>query len=142
MKSAWRLLSLVAALVPTPVRAATCDVRSVSVGFGVYDSLAAAPTDGVGRVTVVCDADVTFTLALGAGRATVADRRMTNGSRDLGYNLYTDASRSSVWGDGVSSQMVSASGRSVDLPVYGRIPARQPVPAGSYMDSLVITVSF
>jgi spore coat protein U-like protein len=67
---------------------------------------------------------------------------MTAGTADLDYNLYSDAARLIVWGDGVSASDVSASGTSVDLPIYGRIPARQNVKAGVYVDTITITVSY
>lgn len=130
------------ALAPVPAAAASCSVDAQPVSFGAYDSLAMQPSDGVGTVHVTCDTSVDFTVALGTGNGTVADRILMGGADRLHYNLYTNASRTTVWGDGNSGADVGASGTSVNLPVYGRIPSLQRVPAGSYADSIVVTVTY
>lgn len=126
----------------SPASAVTCGVSSAGVAFGSYDTLISTPLDGVGTIAVNCDASTTFTVALSAGSGTFAQRQMTAGATQLGYNLYTDATRTIVWGDGISGSTVSASGTSVDLSIYGRVPAGQNVAAGVYSDSIVITVSY
>lgn len=126
-----------------PASAVTCSVTPQGVAFGPYDTLSAAPTDGVGNVNVNCDASTSFTVSLSAGSGTYTQRIMSGGANQLGYNLYTDASRTTVWGDGLgSTSNVSATGSSIDLPVYGRIPAQQNVPASAYADTMTVTVAY
>lgn len=126
-----------------PASAATCTVTPQGVAFGAYDTLSPATTDGVGNVHVSCDAITSFTVSLTAGSGSYAQRTMTGGANQLGYNLYTDASRITVWGDGLgSTSNVSATGENVDLTVYGRIPARQNVPANAYADTITVTVAY
>ena len=67
---------------------------------------------------------------------------MSGGSATLNYQLYSDAARTTVWGDDTYGNSVSTSGTDVDLSVYGRIPGQQNVPAGSYSDVLTITISY
>ena len=126
----------------SPASAVTCGVSSAGVAFGSYDTLISTPLDGVGTISVNCLLPTPFTVALSAGSGTFAQRQMTAGATQLGYNLYTDATRTIVWGDGISGSTVSASGTSVDLSIYGRVPAGQNVAAGVYSDSIVITVSY
>ena len=121
---------------------AACSVNPQGIGFGSYDSLAPTPLDGTGNINIACDTSTAFTVALGSGAGSIGSRHMTSGASELGYNLYTGASRLVVWGDGFSGSTVSATGTNVDLPVYGRVPARQNVPAASYADSVTVTVSF
>jgi spore coat protein U-like protein len=122
---------------------AGCSVSSASVLFGSYDSLDPAPTNGVGSLHVACDAATNFVVALGPGGGSIQARRMTSGAYSLSYNLYTDASRFTLWGDGTTAGVtVSGSGTSVDIPVYGRIPARQNVAAGAYSDVVTVTLTF
>ncbi len=121
---------------------AACGVNPQGVSFSGYDSLASTALDGTGNINIACDAPTAFTVALGTGAGSFESRRMTGGAEQLGYNLYSDSARQIVWGDGVTSGSVSASGTNVDLPVYGRIPARQNVAAGVYADSVTVTVSF
>jgi spore coat protein U-like protein len=90
-------------------------------------------------------------LLLSAGSGSVASRQMT-GSGTLPYNIYTNASYTSVWDNttGVSGGVTLVG--LLGLPIltygsdtktaYGRILSLQPVPVGSYADALIITVSF
>ena len=139
------LLALGASLLPlaAPAAAATCDITPQAASFGTYDPLAAAPLDGVGNIAVRCDSAVPFTLSLGTGTGSYADRRMTGASGSLGYNLYVDGARTIVWGDGSGGTAnVSTSAQSADIPIYGRVPAGQNVRADSYTDTLVVTISY
>lgn len=126
-----------------PAAAATCSVSPQGVSFGSYDTLSSTALDGVGNINVSCDASVSFTASLSTGGSGTFDpRRMAAGSDQLNYNLYTDATRTVVWGDGIGASNVSATGTSVDLSVYGRIPARQTVPANVYSDTITVTIDY
>lgn len=122
------------------VSAQSCSVAPQGVLFGGYDTLAPGPTDGVGRVHVDCDTALPITIALGPGSGSQGAREMRSGANSLSYDLYSDAARLARWGEDASA--VSASGGKADLTVYGRIPARQNIPAGAYSDVVTITVSF
>lgn len=136
------LLALALALAAAPAGAASCIVDPQSVAFGSYDPLDAAPLDSVGTIRVSCDSSASFSVALRGGGGSIDDRRMTSGADALHYNLYSNAARTALWGDGNGAGDVSATGATVDLDVYGRIPARQNVPAGTYVDSVTVTVTF
>ncbi len=136
-----RWLSAACLLLALPTAAAgACNVSPQGVSFGNYEPLAHSALDGVGNINVSCDAPTSFTVSLGTGDGTVEDRRMTGGASQLAYNLYKDASRLLVWGDGGGG--VSSNGTSVDLTIYGRIPGAQNVPADVYADSVTVTVAF
>ena len=138
----WGCRSLAAALALACCTAASaaCNVSPQGVSFGGYDPLGPSALDGVGNINVACDSQTSFTVSLGSGNGTVADRRMTGGATQLGYNLYKDSTRLIVWGEGMDG--VSAIGTNVDLTVYGRIPGSQNVPANVYVDSVTVTVTF
>lgn len=147
MTAAWRIATGLAfglwiAGLGSPAFAAVCDVNAQQVSFGNYDSIGGAAVDGVGSVNVACDSSVAFTVALTAGSGTFEDRRMAAGAEQLSYNLYTNSSRTAVWGDGISGSGVSASGTDAELTVFGRIGAGQNVPAGIYLDSVTVTVTY
>jgi spore coat protein U-like protein len=130
-------------LVAAPAAAASCNLSPQGVAFGGYDTLSASPHDGVGNIAVTCDAAASFTISISAGSGTYPQRLMAGGAGALPYNLYTDATRTLVWGDGSGSTgTVSVTTSSSDIPVYGRIRAGENVAAGSYADSLVVTVSY
>jgi len=126
-----------------PARAAVCSVSPQSVNFGNYDPLSASPLDGVGNVNVSCDAPTSFSISLGTGAGSYASRVMTSGASQMIYNLYTDAGRLLIWGDGsASTSTVSANSTGGDFTVYGRIPASQNLPASSYTDVIVVTITY
>lgn len=135
-----RAVAGVAALAACTSASAACNVSPQAVSFGGYDPLSPAALDGVGNVNVTCDVETSFTVTLGTGNGTVQDRRMTGGATQLAYNLYKDASRVIVWGDGAGG--VSSIGTNVDMTVYGRIPGAQNVPANVYVDSVTVVVTF
>ena len=128
--------------------AANCTVTATAVTFGNYDPLAAASRNRNGRITIRCNGTGTFTVAISTGQSgSYTPRYMTSGTTgdQLNYNLYTDAARSLIWGDGSGgTQTVSQpfSNNRVRLTVYGQIPALENIAAGSYTDSITATVTF
>lgn len=126
----------------TPASAAVCILSSTGVAFGNYNTLTSSALDGAGDISVSCDVLSSVTVKLSAGSGTIEQRVMTAGTAQLNYNLYTDSGRTTVWGDGITGSTVSATGVLITFPVYGRIPALQNVVAGSYGDSITITVSY
>jgi spore coat protein U-like protein len=146
----WRRRFVAAALAAgscmftvTPAGAAGCSLNAPGVAFGIYDALASASLDGAGTISVSCDAFASYTLALSPGQGTMAARRLQSCGSVLFYNLYTDALRAVVWGDGSGgTALVGGSGTGGSHTVYGRIPARQNVVAGAYSDTIIITLAF
>ena len=126
------------------------------MAFGIYDPLAAAPLDSTSTVQVTCTSDrpprVTYEVQLDTGQAgSFAPRAMTNGLSQLTYNLYIDAARSAVWGDGTGGTAVVTADYNLTPPgstqtdtytVYGRVPAGQVVTVGSYLDTITVTLVF
>ena len=135
-----------------PTHAESCTIGAVtSLAFGVYDVFAGSPLDTAGTVSYRCDnVSVLDTIKIQLSRgssATFAPRTMRQGGDQLHYNLYLDPARSAVWGDGSAgtSQYGPSSppeASSVLLNIYGRMPAHQSVRAGSYSDTVIITVVF
>lgn len=73
---------------------------------------------------------------------------MTFLTGELRYNLYTDGSYGTVWGDGTENTQTvpynsSENESSRQFTVYGKIPRDQFVlPGGPYLDSIIVTASF
>jgi len=130
------------------VEAAHCTISTTSVSFGSYDVFASTPTDTTGTVSVTCtgNADVTITLTKGSS-STFNPRMLGGGADTLNYNLYKDAARTSIWGDGTGStstytQVGVPNNTAQNLTIYGRIPAAQDVRAGTYTDSVTVNIDF
>lgn len=132
----------ICALMPA-VASAACSLSVQSANFGAYDVFDNNPVDSVGNVNVTCDMATSYTIALSPGNGTYVNRRMLSGSNELLYNLYTDAARTIVWGDGSSSTAtVMGMGTSSNHTIYGRLPARQNVSVGAYSDTVTVTLTF
>ena len=132
---------------------AVCNVAATGISFGNYDVFSTGPVDSTGTVTVSCDdiPPVSPVIAIGPGGAgTFLPRGMRHASLPdrLGYNIFTSPSMAVVWGDGTGGTstvtMGPVPGRRPPRPVtiYGRIPAGQNVSAGTYSDTLVVTITW
>ena len=119
-----------------------------SVAFGNYDPTSATANNNTGSIVVTCTLGDVYNIGLNAGTfagATVTTRRMTGPSAGgLSYFLYRDTGRTLNWGVTIGTDTLQQTG--TDLPqtatVYGQIPALQAVSAGSYSDTVGITVTF
>ena len=84
-------------------------------------------------------------LVLDSGSTDAAPlRRLANGTDMLSYALFQDSGRSTVWGNtgGTGAGYTASSAAPTDVTVYGRIAASQSVPAASYSDTVVATITF
>jgi spore coat protein U-like protein len=123
--------------------AANCTFTVQSVAFGNYDPILGQSVNSAGNVTVSCNVIDSYSITLSPGQGTLLVRQMRNGGYGLNYNLYTDALRTMIWGDGTSGTViVSDSAIGGIYTVYGRIPANQNLPAGTYTDSVTVTLNF
>ena len=129
--------------------AAGCTLSTTSINFGTYDVFDTAPNDSTGTVTLNCNGgakDVTVEIGRG-GASSFALRRMVNGAVELRYNLYLNAARTTIWGDGTGGTQPYDVGnppnnKDVTLTIFGRITAEQDVSSGSYSDSVTVTVNY
>lgn len=126
-----------------------CTVSTGAVAFGSVNTIGGANIDGTGSLSVTCTKGAGWTAAAGVGGgtgATFATRKMAAGTDLLNYTLYTDSSRSSVWGNGTGSTAQfsgSGTGSAQSSTIYGRVPSGQTsVPAGSYTDTVAVTVTY
>ena len=134
-------------IAPTAAGAAVCGVSATPVAFGTYPPFSGTPTDSTGTVTVTCLGSATISIALSTGGSgSYATRYMNNGAVHLLYQLYSNAGRTTVWGNGtggtvtVSDTLTGFASR--NYTVYGRIPALQGVNPGAYADTITVTVSY
>jgi spore coat protein U-like protein len=158
-------LLLGTALFGLPAAAATdCFIDAVAAaGFGAYDG-----TQNDSAVTTITG-NCTNTPPPGAGptifpvislspglAASYAPRKMASGASRLNYNLFTNAARTVVWGNGSGSTVtvpaylaaVTLNGNQTlafnnpNLTIFGRIPAGQTAATGLYADTITVTLTF
>lgn len=146
------LLAAIGAAMAAATPAKACTISATGVAFGAYNPRSGSADNGTGRIELACPPSVRDPeVAIGTGSSgSYATRNMTSGATLLNYNLYTNAARTNVWGDGsggtstvtLNGGSVSQGVRRFSRTVYGRIPALQNVKAGSYNDTLIVTVTF
>lgn len=124
-----------------------CIIDATDLDFGDYDPVGGA-LDGQSQISVTCLKTAQWNVGLNAGTstgATVTTRKMTGpGAFVLDYGLFSDATRTTNWGNTVGTDTVSGTGSGATqiVTVYGRIPASQNVGVGGYVDTITATVTF
>ncbi len=127
---------------------AACTIGITSMNYGVYDVFSSADLEFTGSVTYTCDTTTNITIALGRGGApSFNPRQMVEGADTLDYNLYLDAAHTTIWGDGTGGTSVYSDpsmpvNKPVTVTIYGRIPARQNVRAGTYTGTVTAIINF
>jgi spore coat protein U-like protein len=133
--------------------AAVCNLSTQPLNFGSYDVFNNQSLDATGQVTISCTGNsktvYTVTVQLNGGMfGNIPNRTMYSGSGNdkVSYNLYIDANRSTVWGDGTGAsvtQSVSVNGGSSSvLTIYGRVPGLQDITVGAYTDNVTVLINF
>jgi spore coat protein U-like protein len=127
--------------------AATCVINSAStLDFGTQGVLT-ANVDNTSTVSVQCTDTTPYNIGLDAGTgagATVGTRKLTNGGNTINYTLYSNAGRTTVWGNTVATDTVAATGNGAAQPytVYGRVTAQTTPAPGTYTDTVTVTVTY
>jgi len=108
---------------------------------------------GTTTLSAKCTQGSAVTISLNAGTTTgtsFAPRLLANGANTLQYNIYTDATYATVWGDGTgTTKTVTITGtgmaNTVSYTVNAVLPdnaANQAVPTGTYTDTITATFSY
>ena len=136
-------------------QAQTCTATAMAPVFGVYQPSGSA-TLANGSITVTCmvpaplGLPVNYSLSLSmGGQPSAMQRQLAAGSSRLGYNMYCDSAYTQIWADGSNASCVGTGGTGSMqgsvvkvFQVYGRIPAGQYVPAGSYSDAVSVNLLY
>lgn len=158
--------ALIAAGISAPARAAvdtaqfqvriviteSCDIQAVTAGdidFGNVARSTGSNVDATGALQVNCTTGTPYTIGLNAGANSTSatpgagNRRMVSGTNFVPYGLYRDAGRTQFWGETVGTDTLAGTGNASNqsIPVYARVPSTN-VPAGTYVDTVVATVTY
>lgn len=128
---------------------ANCTLSTSALAFGNVNTISGSNVDGTGGLTITCTNGTAWSASAGVGGgsgASFTNRRMAAGANLLNYNLYTSSGYATIWGDGTASTGLisgTGSGTAQSVTVYGRVVAGQTsVPAGSYVDTVAVTVTY
>lgn len=128
------------------IQAQCLAATGADLNFGIAGALQ-NNLDATSTIQVQCSATTPYNISFnqGVNASTVTGRQMRGSSSNLvGYGLYSDASRTSNWGNTVGSDTIAgtATGAPQKYTVYGRVPA-QPTPApDNYTDVITVTITY
>lgn len=124
-----------------------CSVVATNVNFGTQ-TLLASNVDQTNTIGVRCTSGVAYTVGLNGGTSNATDpaqRKMSNGGGStVTYGVYRDSNRSLPWGStsGTNTLAGTGNGSLQNYTAYLRIPPQSTPPAGTYVDSVVVTVTY
>ncbi|WP_322024258.1 spore coat U domain-containing protein [Burkholderia sp. BCC1977] len=125
-----------------------CNISTTPMSFGNASVLTAALT-ATSTISVQCTSGDAWQLALNGGStsASVTARQMKGAAygATVGYQLYTDSARSTIWGDGTSSTSMvtgTGTGAAAAVTVYGKVPVQTTPRPDTYSDTVTATISF
>jgi spore coat protein U-like protein len=122
-----------------------CTVSTSDLAFGAYSG---AQLDSTATIIATCTNLTGYSIGLNAGvvGASTTSRQMSGPGTDrLNYGLYHEAGRTTNWDDIGGANPLSGqvgTGAAQNITVYGRIPAGQFVQAGSYSDTIQVTLQY
>lgn len=129
-----------------------CIVDVTSQNTMLFDlsgvSTATLPFDATTTLAWRCSAGYNTAISIGpGGSGDQLNRVLLFGALPLAYNLFTDSSFGTIWGDGTGSTgTVPVAGTGManvgTTTVFGRIPlaAAQAAATGTYIDTVLVTI--
>jgi spore coat protein U-like protein len=133
---------------------AECVINSTAtLDFGSAGVLGGAAgttnTDQTTTLHVQCTNTTAYDIGLDAGTTSggqVSQRLLFNSGTNatIRYNLYTTTGRSTIWGNTVGSDTVSATGNGAtqSYTIYGRVPPQTTPAPASYTDTITVTITY
>lgn len=126
----------------------TCTVTTPpTLNFGGSVGILSASIPATTTFSVTCTTGAPYTVGLDAGGgsgATVAARKMTFSGNTVTYSLYTDAGHGTVWGNTAPTDTVgfTGTGGADNYTIFGLVPAQTTPPAGTYTDTITLSVIY
>ncbi|MDE2434652.1 MAG: spore coat protein U domain-containing protein [Sphingomonadales bacterium] len=127
----------------------SCTVAASPMAFGTLTSVGGVNVDTTANVDLVCTIGAGYDVAMDVGtHATGAQRFLqntTDATKKIPYGVFRDSARTSNWGNtsGTDTSIGTTATGTATLVAYGRIPSTAvSVPAGSYTDTVTVTVNF
>ncbi|WP_294902017.1 Csu type fimbrial protein [Tatumella sp. UBA2305] len=125
-----------------------CMINDVSdLNFGQQSPATSSSLSGTSTstVTVTCPVNTAFSIGLGNGLHSQQSTRYLCNTEDnqcVSYQLYQDAAHSKVWNDTNTQTVLSATGASQSLSVYGVVPTQRWPTPGHYSDIVTVTLNY
>lgn len=122
-----------------------CTLATAPLAFldsGIIVGALAARAD----ITVQCTPGTEYEIGLGVGLgadATAENRVMTSGTDLANYMIYQDELLTLPWGNVLGTRVANvATGAFEEIPAFGSVFAGQNLPAGTYTDTVIATITY
>jgi spore coat protein U-like protein len=132
-----------------------CNLSALPLLFEDYNPLSPDPLQTDTLLSVRCTNQMPYTIRMDAGTNNSAGGTYdynhqamtgTTHKQKLFYNIYTNPTYTTLWGDGATNGSVLVSGVGTGtvttIPVYGRILAEQKITDDVYEDTVTITIMY
>ncbi len=127
---------------------ASCEIDVVNdLNFGTVPGLINNNNDQTTNFSFTCTKTTPWKVSLDNGlhaNGTVRRMRLDASSNYVQYELYRDSAHNLRWGNtlDVDTANNTGTGSSQNLTIYGRVPAPQSIPSGSYSDTVTVTITY
>jgi spore coat protein U-like protein len=123
-----------------------CSITATDMDFGAPAGFLSANIDTTSALPIRCTNTTAWKIGLDNGQHASGNiRRMQGpGGYFVNYELYQDSARTVRWGNTPDSDTENGSGSGAMQPltVYGRVPPQSTPVAGSYNDTVTVTVTY
>jgi spore coat protein U-like protein len=142
-QNAWASSQTVSLSVGASVPTVCAVVTTSALGFGALTVTSAATAQGT--ITLNCTAGGSVTVSLNNGAQPNTGQNVmigtANAAHTLNYSLYQDGAYSTAWIP-ASPEVVSGTGASQVLQVYGKMLSGQTLTPDTYSDTVTVTVTY
>lgn len=129
----------------TVSNACVVSISATDLNFGTTASLS-SPVDSTSTISLNCPPNTAWRMGLSNGQhAQGTQRRMAGpGGQFVNYELYRNAGRTQRWGNDTSGGTDTVNGPSGTntFTVHGRVPAQAVPAAGTYADTVTVTLTY
>jgi spore coat protein U-like protein len=124
-----------------------CTVSASTLDFGTPAGVLTSAVPATTTISVQCANGTAYNVGLDGGQNSgnnINARKMVRGANSVAYQLYRNSGRTQVWGNTVGTDTVAGigNGNPQGLTVYGQVPAQPTPPAGTYQDTVVVSVTY
>ncbi|WP_296675258.1 spore coat U domain-containing protein [Novosphingobium sp.] len=127
----------------------SCTVSATPMAFGTLTSVGGVNVDTTSNVDLICTIGASYDVSMDFGTHAAGSQRnlqnTTDATKKIPYGVYRDSARGLSWGNtsGTDTVVGSSATGLATLTAFGRIPSTATsVPAGSYTDTVTVTVNF
>lgn len=125
----------------------SCSVFALGINFGTITPSTSGIVEALGSIHTTCSKGVAYVVRLSTGAGSFEERTMigTSGNTDtLAYNLYTNASRDTIWSNPANGGAVELVG--TGLPesnfIFAALPLNQYIKPDNYSDNITVNLSY